>query len=379
MINLQQRAWIEIDHHALVCNFQEITKILASNCRFMAVIKADAYGHGAVNVAETLIKNGCSFLAIATLKEGIELRENGIKARILLLGAINTLEEIEEAINYNLEPTLVNIEQAIIFADTCQNLQKTLSIHLKIDTGMTRLGTLWHEALDFIEFVHKLPSLTIKSIYSHLATADDLDVSFMQLQQERFNQLIIALKKQNLSIPLLHLANSAGTLQNQTLHYDLVRVGLALYGAYPAPHFKQKVNLTPVMQVKARITQIKTIPAHTGVSYNHTFVGDRQMKIAVVGIGYADGIPRLLSNRMQVLIKGIFCPQIGNITMDQIMIDITDLPPIKVGEIVTILGKDGVSEIVADDWANTIGTISWEIFCGFKNRLPRIKIGVLGY
>ncbi len=367
-----QRAWVEVDRLALIHNVQELKRILAPQTELMAVIKADAYGHGAVNVAETMLNSGCNSLAIATLAEGIELREAGINAPILILGAINTPEEVKAIAYWQLEPTLCNPKQALVFAETLSGQEQTLPVHLKLDTGMSRLGTCWQKAVEFVQFVQRFPSLQIASIYSHLATADAPDSSMMWEQQRRFEKAIAALKLSGFRPRCLHLANSAATLSDRRLHYDLVRVGLALYGVYPAVHLKDKVNLQPVLQVKARVTQVKTIPPGTGVSYGHKFISDRPLRIAVVGIGYADGVPRLLSNRMQVLIKGHFARQIGTITMDQLMIDITDIASVEVEEVVTLLGKDGDLEITADDWANTLGTISWEILCGFKHRLPRV-------
>jgi alanine racemase len=371
---IRQRAWLEINHHALGKNVREIKKILAPKTQLMAVIKADAYGHGAVNVAQTVLKYGCQSLAIATLGEGIELRKAEIRAPILILGAINTPEEVKAMVDWKLEATLCNPKQALVFAETLNSHKQSLAVHLKIDTGMSRLGIPWQEALKFSQFVRQFPALKIASIYSHLATADEVDPTMMNIQKKRFEETIASLKKDGFQPPLLHLANSAATLQDRRLHYDLVRVGLALYGLYPAPHLQDKINLTPVMQVKARVTQVKNLAPNTGVSYGHTFKSDRPLRIAAIGIGYADGVPRLLSNRMQVLIKGKFAPQIGNITMDQLMIDVTHIANVEAGEIVTLLGKDGNLEITADDWAHTIGTISWEILCGFKHRLPRIKL-----
>jgi len=369
----QQRAWININHQALVNNVRELKRFLNPETKLMAVIKADGYGHGAVKVAQTILKSGVDSLAIATLSEGIELREAGINAPILILGAINTKNEIKDIVEYKLEPTLCTPPQAFIFAETLSHLNATLPVHLKLDTGMSRLGTHWHNAVDFVNYIQQFPQLHLVSIYSHLATADDINTSVMMLQHSRFEEAISALKTSVINLPLLHLANSAGTLSDRHLHYDMVRVGLALYGIYPASHLKEKLKLQPALEVKARITQIKTLPPDTGVSYSHTFKSDRQTKIAVVGIGYADGIPRLLSNKIKVIIKGRFANQIGNITMDQLMLNVTDFPDLEVGEIVTLLGKDGNLDISADDWANTMGTISWEILCGFKNRLPRIN------
>lgn len=370
----QQRAWVNIDIEALTHNVTMLKKWLNPPTKLMTVIKADAYGHGAVKVAQTVVKAGVEMVAIATLAEGIELRKANIQVPILILGAINTPDEVKEIVKYNLEPTLCTPDQAQIFADTLESLKATLPVHLKLDTGMSRLGTHWHNAVDFVHYIQQFPQLQLKSIYSHLATADEEDTTVMKLQQSRFEKAVTALKTAGVNIPNLHLANSAGTLCDRTLHYDLVRVGLALYGLYPAPHLRTTVPLKPVLEVKARITQIKTLPAHTGVSYGHSFKSNAPLKIAVVGIGYADGIPRLLSNKMKVIVKGKLAPQIGNITMDQMMIDITEIPDLEVGEIVTLLGKEGDISITADDWAKTIGTISWEILCGFKHRLPRIHI-----
>lgn len=370
----QQRAWINIHHQALVNNIQALKSFLHPKTQLMAVIKADAYGHGAVKVAQTILQSGVDSLAIATLSEGVELREAGIVAPMMILGAINSIEQIKDIVRYNLEPTLCTPHQASIFGETLAQLNATLPVHLKLDTGMSRLGTHWHNAVDFVNYIQQFPQLHISSIYSHLATADDVDTTVMKLQHSRFEEAISAFKATGIEIPRLHLANSAGTLCDRTLHYDMVRVGLALYGIYPAPHLQHKVKLQPALEVKARITQIKTLPPDSGVSYGHTFKCDRATKIAVVGIGYADGIPRLLSNKMKVIIRGKFADQIGNITMDQLMLNITYFPDLEVGEIVTLLGKEGSLEITVDDWASSIGTISWEILCSFKHRLPRVII-----
>jgi alanine racemase len=367
-----QRAWLIINHQALADNVKKLKGLLSPSTQLMTVIKADAYGHGAVKVAETVLNHGASALAVATLGEGIELREAQIKAPILILGAINTAEEVKDLLNWQLEPTICSIQQGSIIAEALEKLGANLGVHLKIDTGMSRLGTLWPETDDFVEKILTMPQLQIKSFYSHLATADDPNPIMMQKQHQRFEECLKKLRGKNINIPCRHLANSAGTLSDRNLHYDLVRVGLALYGIYPAPHLRDKVELKPVLEVKARITQIKIIPPQTGVSYGHTFISDNFTKIAIVGIGYADGVPRLLSNKMRVLIRGKFVNQIGNITMDQLILNVNDLPDLEVGEIVTLLGKDGNSSISADDWANMIGTISWEILCGFKHRLPRI-------
>jgi alanine racemase len=365
----QQRAWVEIDHNALAHNVRQLSSLLAPQTALMAVVKADGYGHGAIEVTKTVLANGATWLAVATVPEGVELREAGITAPILLLGAANSPAQIRQIAQWQLQPTIVSIAQAQQFQN---HLSQPIPVHLKIDTGMSRLGTNWQEAKDYCQAVQALSQLQITSIYSHLASADELDETVLKQQHQRFEIAIAAIRPLFTKMPLLHLANSAGLLVNSNLHYDIVRPGLALYGYTPAPHLADKIDLRPALSVQARITQIKQLPAGTGVSYGHHFVTDRDTLLAVIGIGYADGVPRLLSQKLEVLIQGQRVPQIGNITMDQIMLDITGLDQIQVGDAVTLLGKNGTDQITADDLANTLGTISWEILCAFKHRLPRL-------
>ncbi|NMG08802.1 alanine racemase [Brasilonema sp. UFV-L1] len=373
---LSQRAWVEINLSALSYNVKQLLKILSPYTQLMAVVKADAYGHGAVTVAQTVLESGASWLGVATVPEGIQLREAGMKAPILILGATHTPEQIHAIAKWKLQPTLICPKQALVFSNTLEtiNTETSLPVHVKLDTGMSRLGTNWREAAEFVQLVQRLPHLTIASIYSHLATADSLDRTVMIQQQQRFEQAIAQLKTIGIQPPCLHLANSAATLTDKALHYDIVRVGLAIHGLYPAEHLRSSIDLKPVLQVKARVTQVKTIASGTGVSYSHQFVASDELRLAVVGIGYADGVPRNLSNKMQVLIRGQRVPQIGTITMDQLMLDVSALPDVQEGEVVTLLGTQGKEEITAEDWANQLNTISWEILCGFKHRLPRVAV-----
>ena len=370
----RNRAWIEIDRMAIANNVKEIRKKLTPHTALMAVVKADAYGHGAVTVAQTALEAGASWLATATLEEGIELREAGITVPILILGAINTAEEFQAIAHCKLHPTICNVSQASICSEALSTLDENLPIHLKLDTGMSRLGTAWDKAAEFIDFTRKLPNIKIDGVYSHLATADDPEPTMLNLQQQRFKTIVTQSQLMLQSTPVFHLANSAATLTHSSLHYDLVRVGLALYGLFPAPHFKTAARLKPVLQVRARITQVKTLPPHTGVSYGHQFHSDKAMRVAVAGIGYADGVPRNLSNHLNVLLRGEFIRQVGAITMDQMMLDVSRFPDVQPGEVITLIGKDGDQEISAEDWAELLGTISWEILCGFKHRLPRLSL-----
>ncbi len=374
---IYQRAWVEIDLAALAHNVQQLKSLLSLQTQLLAVVKADAYGHGVVTVATTVLQSGASWLGVATVPEGIELREAGINAPILILGATHIPEQIQAIAHWQLQPTLCNIKQAVVFSETLRTTTfgASIPVHVKIDTGMSRLGPPWQEAVDFVQMVQQLPNLRIASIYSHLATAESLDQTVMRQQQARFEQAIAQIKTTGMPLPLLHLANSAATLTNKALHYDMVRVGLAIYGLYPAAHLQSVINLKPALQVKARVTQVKTIQPQTGVGYGHQFIAERELRLAVVGIGYADGVTRNLSNKMTVLIRGKRVPQIGAISMDQLMLDVSAIPDLQEGEVVTLLGQEGKEQISADDWADQLNTISWEILCGFKHRLPRVAVG----
>lgn len=370
----RERAWVEIDLSALTHNVRQFRQITGQQTQLMAVVKADAYGHGAVTTAKTALQAGATWLGVATVPEGIELREAGITAPILMLGATNTPEQVQAIAQWNLQPTLCTFKQAMVFAEAVSSYRAPLPVHLKFDTGMSRLGVPWQEAVDLAQFVVRSPQLRLASVYSHFATADDLDQTVMRLQESRFRHTIRQMMNAGITPPCLHVSNTAATLTDANLHHDLVRVGLGLHGLYPAPHLRDRIHLKPVMQVKARVTQVKPIAAGTGVSYGYRYIADRDIQMAVIGIGYADGVPRNLSNRMEVLIRGQRIPQIGSITMDQMMLDVSTIPDLREGEIVTLLGRDGQDEISADDWADTLGTISWEILCGFKHRLPRLAV-----
>jgi alanine racemase len=379
----RERAWVEVNLAAIAHNVGQLRQHLNPTADLMAVVKADAYGHGATLVTETILKAGATWLGVATIPEGIDLRESGIDAPILVLGATNTAQQVQTLVHWDLQPTLCTAEQAHLFARTVTELAKTdararrklpLSVHVKLDTGMSRLGAPWESGADLVELVGSLPQLTLASVYSHLATADEPDRRVMDLQHRRFQQAQAAILKTGVPVPRWHLVNSAGLLVDSTLHYDMARAGLAVYGIAPAPHLADILDLQPALQVKARITQIKSIEAGTGVSYGHRFVAPTAMRMAVVGIGYADGVPRNLSTKLEVLVQGQRVQQLGSITMDQIMIDVSAIPDLKEGDVVTLLGQDGQEQIRAEEWANHLGTIPWEILTGFKLRLPRIAI-----
>ena len=376
----RQRAWVDIDTGAVTANAQALRRQLGDRTALMAVVKADGYGHGAVAVAKAAAAGGATSFGVATLAEGLELRRAGIEAPVLVLGNLTQAEELRLCLRWRLMPTLSTMREALL----CQNLAsgsgRRMAVQLKLDTGMARLGADWQEGARLVAALQDLDAIELAGTYSHLASADaapDADEGLTAEQQRRFDTVLRSLGEQGLNGGCLHLANSAGTLRSPGLHYDLVRVGLALYGHAPADHLRAVVPLQPAMHLRARVTLLRDVPAGVGVSYGHRFITDRPTRLAVVGIGYADGVPRLLSGRMEALFQGHRLPQVGAITMDQLMLDVTDCPELEVGAVVTLLGREreGDTEISPTIWSERCGTIPWEILCGFKHRLPRLQAG----
>ena len=373
---LRQRAWVEVNTAAIHTNVRALQRHIGPTTQLMAVVKADAYGHGALAVARAALEAGASCFGVATLAEGVQLRRAGISAPVLVLGNLTQPEELRSCLRWQLMPTLSSMREALL----CQNLAsgsgRTMAVQLKLDTGMARLGADWQEGPRLVAALRGMEAIDLAGIYSHLACADaapDEDDGLSDLQQRRFETALSSLAEQGLPAGCRHLANSAGTLRGHQQHYDLVRVGLALYGQPPAAHLAGVVSLQPALQIHARVTLLREVGAGVGVSYGHRFRTCRPSRLAVVSIGYADGVPRQLSNRMDVLFDGLRLPQVGAITMDQLVIDATEAPRIEVGSMVTLLGEQEGESISPIDWSERCGTIPWEILCGFKHRLPRLS------
>ncbi|MCP9785589.1 alanine racemase [Cyanobium sp. N5-Cardenillas] len=373
----RQRAWVEVNTAAIQANVRTLQRHIGPATQLMAVVKADAYGHGALPVARAALEAGAACFGVATLAEGVQLRRAGISAPVLVLGNLTQPEELRSCLRWQLMPTLSSMREALL----CQNLAsgsgRTMAVQLKLDTGMARLGADWQEGPRLVAALRGMEALELAGIYSHLACADaapEEDDGLSDLQQRRFETVLASLAEQGLPAGCRHLANSAGTLRGHRQHYDLVRVGLALYGQPPAPHLAGVVSLRPALQIHARVTLLRQVGAGVGVSYGHRFRTSRPSRLAVVSIGYADGVPRQLSNRMDVLFDGRRLPQVGAITMDQLVIDATEAPRIEVGSMVTLLGEQGQNSISPLDWSERCGTIPWEILCGFKHRLPRLAV-----
>ena len=373
----RQRAWIEVSPTAISSNARALCQLIGP-AKLMAVVKADGYGHGAVSVARAALNGGACSFGVATLAEGVELRRAGITAPVLVLGNLTQPEELRSCLRWQLMPTISGMREALLCHNLARAAGRSLAVQLKLDTGMTRLGVDWPAGIHLAGALSNLEGIELAGVYSHLAWADadpGQDDGLTALQLDRFQTVLRNLARQGLAVGCRHLANSAGTLRDPRLHFDLVRVGLALYGHAPAPHLAAVVPLQPALQLKARITLVRNVGSGVGVSYGHRFRTSRPSRLAVVSIGYADGIPRLLSNRLEVLHAGRRLPQVGAITMDQLVIDATDASDLEVGSVVTLLGEDGDQRITAEDWSQRCGTIPWEILCGFKHRLPRLEPG----
>ena len=377
-IDPTQRAWIEISGSAIENNIKQIKSLLKVNCKFMAVVKADGYGHDAIVVSKNAIKGGADQLGVATLCEGISLRNAGIEIPILVLGNIYNKKDLLTCFHYDLMPTISSVRECLICNNIGEEFHKEFPLHLKIDTGMSRLG---FELKEFIQQFNKIQSyenIEIKGIYSHLASADEdnaLDEnSFTQIQKKKFKNLLKEIRINQFPEITTHIANSAGTLLDQDLHFDMVRVGLSMYGYNPLTNLQINLSLQPALFLKSKVSFIRTVKKNTAVSYGNKYVTKDDTKLAVISIGYADGINRKLSNNISLIHNGKSYQQVGSITMDQLMIDITDSSDIKVGDTILLLGQDGKHYRSPVDWAFKSSSITWEILCAFKNRLPRVQV-----
>ena len=371
------RAWVEIDLKAIENNSRVLKNFIGEDCLLMAVVKADGYGHGAEAVAKAALNGGADSLGVATLEEGIQLRNAGLNCQILILGNLINREELCASFCWDLIPTISGIREAIICNNIAENNQKKFVVHLKVDTGMTRLGCNCNEVEELISKIDCLENISLKGIYSHLAIADsdheiNNRISFTQVQLNRFRKILNDLGKRNESL-CRHLANSAGTLSDSRLHFDMVRVGLSLYGYYPHNEFETDLKLKPALKVKARVTLVRDVEKGIGVGYGHLFKTKRKSKLAVVAIGYADGVSRALSGKISASVDEVLVPQVGAIAMDQMVFDVTDKPDVKTGQVFTLLGNDGDIFISPQKWSDLSESIPWEVLCSFRNRLPRVN------
>lgn len=368
------RSCVEIDLDALKHNFEEIKKATTPGTGILAVVKADAYGHGALETAKTLIDAGAAGLCLATIDEAVELRKHGIDVPMMTLGFTDP-SRFKDAVRFEVEQAVYSYEIAEKLSEEAVKAGKTCKIHIKLDTGMGRIGFKTDGTeTDEIVKACKLPGLEPYGVFSHFAVADTDDDEYTNRQYELFMKQIGELESKGIHFAKKHICNSAGILRFPNMHLDLVRAGIILYGLMPpgCPEPAVKIDLKPVMNWYAKVIHVKTVPAGTSVSYGRHFKAEKQTEVTTVGIGYADGLSRRLSNGFELIIGGKKCPIIGNICMDMCMVDTTDLEvrP-KIGDRVIVFG----SQRSADELAEALGTINYEITCDVGKRVRRLYIG----
>lgn len=361
--------WAEINLDNLGYNFFQIKDRLKPQTRVLVTVKADAYGHGLIPVAKRLEASGVDFLGVASIDEGIKLREAGIKLPVLILGLI-LKNDILPLFEYNLTTSVCEEELSRALDRKARLLGRKLNVHIKVDTGMGRIGISHYDAHNLVKRIYNLKHLNVEGIFTHFAFAD-MNQKFTFYQIDLFDKLLKRLASEHIDIPLVHAANSMGLLDYRHSHFNMVRPGLVIYGLYPKENLT--IRLKPVLSLKTKVIFIKKVPAGFGISYGHAYVTKKNTTIATLPIGYGDGYPRNLSNLAPVLIGGKRFKICGRICMDQIMVD-TGKASVKVGDEVTLIGSQGENKITAEELAKLSGTIPYEIVCGLGSRIPRILV-----
>ena len=368
------RVCAEIDLDAIAYNMEQMKKRIGDHARLIAVVKADGYGHGAVPVAKMF--EACSYVwgyAVACLEEAMELREQGIRKPILVLGCVFP-DQFEEMIRYDVRPAVYMESMAELISQEAVRQGKDAFIHIKIDTGMGRIGfPVTEESADAVERISRLPGIRIEGMFTHFAKADERDKTYTFLQHDRFMRMKELIEKRQVPVRYFDCDNSAGIIDFPDMKHDLARAGIAMYGMYPSDEVDQKaVDLRPALSLVSHVSFVKEVEAGTPISYGGTFVSDRPMRVATIPVGYGDGYPRSLSNKGYVLIHGKRARILGRVCMDQFMADVTDIPETAFMDRVVLVGRDGDEEITVDELAALSGRFNYEFVCCLGKRIPRI-------
>jgi alanine racemase len=380
--------WAEIDLGALAHNYRELKRVTESSAAMMAVVKADGYGHGAHHVARVALENGADLLAVARMGEAVRLREAGISAPILLLGH-SLPAYVDILASQDIRASLNSLDGARSISAEAVRRKKTIKAHIKIDTGMGRLGLMvddiavqtvsgkqFNRAIKDILTITTLPGIEVEGIFTHFANADSRDKDHAMIQLSRFKKLLDSLKKHSFRVKYRHAANSAAIIEMPASHLDLVRPGIAQYGLWPSDEVdKRRIDLRPVMSIKSRVIHVKEVGVDFAVSYGSTHVTSRPTRIAAIPIGYADGYDRILSSKGHMLVRGMRAPIIGRVCMDLTMIDVGHVPDVRLEDEVVILGSQGNETISADEIAERVGTINYEIVSSLTSRVPKVYVG----
>ncbi|MDR1433783.1 alanine racemase [Candidatus Endomicrobiellum devescovinae] len=365
--------WVEIDKSDFHFNLKKIKEYLAKDTKVMAVVKANAYGHSGIALAKEAQSAGLQWLAVSSIEEGIQLREAGIKANILILGNIFPFENFQVVIAHSLTPTISTITGLMALEELAVKINKRINFHLQVDTGMGRIGALPEAAYPLLQKIAQSSEVRMTGMYTHFAVADT-DPVFTKMQIDTFTK-IVKFAKVNLGLRFIaHSANSAALFKYKRSHLDMVRPGISLYGLSPFKHSDRFLKLKPVLSWKTKITFLKKVPAGFSVSYGRTFVTSKTSIIATLPVGYADGLNRLLSNRGDVLVGGKRCPIVGRITMDMTMVDVSDVKGVSLGDEVVIIGTQRSEQIKTDELAKLQDTINYEVTCAISSRVPRIVV-----
>jgi alanine racemase len=369
----QHLTWAEIDLDAIAHNARELKQLVGEKTELMAVVKANAYGHGAVPVAEAALENGASRLAVNRAVEGVQLRQAGITAPVLILG-YTLPAQAETIVRWNLTPTVNTLEQAQALSAAALHQGKVLPIHVKVDTGLGRFGLLPDEVVNFVQALSALPGLVLEGIYTHFAIADAVDKTYTLQQFEIFRDVVRRLEEAGFTIPIKHVAGSAATLDLPGTHLDMVRCGITLYGLRPSDEVEPTIPLRPAMTLKSRVARVRTLPAGSSISYGRTYTTSEPTRVALVPVGYGDGYHRLISNRGQVLIRGQRAPIVGRVCMDQFVVKASHIPDVQQHDEVVLLGQQGDEEITAEEVATWAGTINYEVTTSILPRVTRVYL-----
>lgn len=366
-----ERVIAYISKTAIIHNLNEIKRTAGRSTKLMAVVKADGYGHKVDFIVQIM---GCAvdYYAVATVEEAVEIRKLVREKPILVLGCVFP-EMYYTAVEQDITVSISTIEDAVKLSEIAAQFGKTAKVHIKVDTGMGRIGFRPDEkSADIVAEIAKLDNIEVEGVFTHFATSDEADFSFTQLQAERFISFRKMLEERKLLIKLYHAANSGAIMQHMDYKFNMVRAGIILYGLYPSDEVdRNSLNLMPVMKIHSRVAFVKTINKGDSISYGRTFVAEKEMRIATIPVGYADGYPRLLSNKGRVIINGKYAPIVGRICMDQFMVDVSDVENVEVGTKVILMGSDGECSVTADEIAALTGTINYEVVCSINKRVPR--------
>ena len=373
MKNHHHLTWAEVDLDAIASNTRRLKEYVGERTELMAVVKANAYGHGAVPVARTVLANGASRLAVHRVIEGVELRRAGLTAPILVMG-YSLPGEAEAIVRWDLTPTVTTVEGALALSAMSERQGKVTLVHVKVDTGLGRFGLLPDEVVAFVRRIARLPGLKLEGLFTHFAAADSADKTYTRRQFDLYMQVVRQLEEAGFAIPLKHVASSAATLDLPEMHLDMVRCGIALYGLRPSSQVEPAIPLQPAMALKSRVSRVRTLPPGSSISYGCTYTTTRPTPVALVSVGYGDGYHRLLSNKGSVLIGGQRAPIVGRVCMDQFVVDVTGIERVRQDDEVVVFGRQGEAEISAEEVAALVGTINYEVVTSILPRVTRVYL-----